>query len=108
MLLQDEFPEYGLLSPLKLGGTVVTMHLYVEDVEGTFAQAVAAGAREIAPITLKFWGAKAGLLQDPFGHRWIVSAFVEDLSPDEILQRARTSPPEERLPISPAKRTIPD
>jgi PhnB protein len=99
LLLQDEFPEYHLLSPLSLGGASVTMRLNVSDAETTHRQALDAGAKEIAPVTLKFWGAKTGVLEDPFGHRWMVCSFIEDVDPGEILRRARSVPPEQRLPI---------
>jgi uncharacterized glyoxalase superfamily protein PhnB len=86
--VNDEFPEQGVLSPLGLPGTAVTLHLYVEDVDGFFARAVAAGAEVLMPVTDAFWGDRYGMLRDPFGHRWSVASRIEDLSPNELQRRA--------------------
>lgn len=74
-------------SPQQLGGTPVSLMLYVPDVDSTFAQAVAAGATELRPVVDQFYGDRAGTLQDPFGHVWTIGTHLEDLSEDEIMAR---------------------
>jgi uncharacterized glyoxalase superfamily protein PhnB len=86
--VNDEFPDHGVLSPLGLGGSPVTLHLYVEDVDAFFARAVAAGAQVLMPVADAFWGDRYGILQDPFGHRWSVASRIEDLSPADLKLRA--------------------
>ena len=86
--LNDEFPQHGVLSPLGLNGTAVTLHLYVEDVDAVFQRAIAAGATEVMPVGDYFWGDRYGMLKDPFGHSWSVASRIEDLSPNELKQRA--------------------
>src|SRR5271156_5583841 len=67
--LHDEFPEYGLLAPTSLGGTPISLNLYVADVDQTYARVIAAGAEVVTPPADHFWGARSGALRDPFGHR---------------------------------------
>jgi uncharacterized glyoxalase superfamily protein PhnB len=86
--LNDEFPQHGVLSPLGLDGTAVTLHLYVEDVDAVFQRAIAAGATEVMPVGDYFWGDRYGMLKDPYGHSWSVASRIEDLSPEELKQRA--------------------
>ena len=83
----DEFPG-AAWSPQSLGGTSVTLHLYVEDVDALFARAVAGGAEVILPVADQFWGDRYGMLRDPFGHRWSIASRVEDLSPKQLQARA--------------------
>jgi uncharacterized glyoxalase superfamily protein PhnB len=83
----DEF-QGSMISPLRLGGTPVTLHLYVEDVDGLFDRAVAAGASVIMPVGDQFWGDRYGMLSDPFGHRWSIASRIEDLSPRALQNRA--------------------
>jgi PhnB protein len=83
----DEFPG-AAWSPVSLGGTSVTLHLYVEDVDGLFERAVAGGAEVILPVSDQFWGDRYGMLRDPFGHRWSIASRVEDLSPKQLQARA--------------------
>lgn len=73
LMLADEFPEMGLVGPLRRGGTSVSLVLYVPDVDATFARAVALGATAERPPADEFYGSRAGWLVDPFGHRWSVS-----------------------------------
>ncbi len=87
-LLHDEFPERDLLSPKGYGGTAVTLHLYVGDVDTVFASAVAAGAEVLIPLEDCFWGDRYGILKDPFGHKWSVATRLKDLSPKELRDRA--------------------
>lgn len=84
----DEFPDMAF-SPTSLGGSSVTLHLYVEDVDALFNRAVAAGATELMPVQDCFWGDRYGMLQDPFGHRWSIASRLEDLSPKQLQDRAR-------------------
>jgi PhnB protein len=84
LMLSDECPEMGGFSPKHLGGSPVTIHFSVDDADAVFARAVAAGAKAVMPVTEMFWGARYGLLQDPFGHFWSVATQVRDLTPEEI------------------------
>ena len=85
--IAEEMEEWGNPSPQALGGSPVPISLYVEDVDALAAQAVAAGARVIFPITDQFYGDRGGRLADPFGHVWIVSTHKEDVSPEELQRR---------------------
>ena len=87
IMLADEFPEYGNRSPQSLGGTPVTVALFVEDVDALANQAAAAGAKVIMPVQDQFYGERSGRLADPFGHVWIVSTHIEDVTPEEIRRR---------------------
>ena len=87
VMLADEFPEMGFLSPQTVGGSPVTLHLYVEDVDATVPNAVAEGAKLTRPVEDQFYGDRGGQLQDPFGHKWYVSTHKEDVSPEEIKKR---------------------
>jgi PhnB protein len=88
VMLADEFPEMGFLSPLSVGGSPVMMHLYVEDVGSTANKAVAAGAKVTKPVADQFYGDRSGQIQDLFGHNWYVSTHKEDVSPEEIKERS--------------------
>ncbi|QEA40917.1 VOC family protein [Pistricoccus aurantiacus] len=89
LMLVDENPDWGMSSPLSLKGSPVTVHLYVEDVDATVAQAVAAGARVAMPVEDMFWGDRYGKLVDPFGHEWSVATHIRDLSSQEIETAAK-------------------
>jgi PhnB protein len=84
----DEFPD-SMLAPSTLGGTTVTMHLYVRDVDALFTRAVEAGATVVMPVADQFWGDRYGILRDPFGHRWSMASRIEDLSPKKLQDRAK-------------------
>jgi PhnB protein len=88
VMLADEFPEMGVRSAKTIGGTPVTLSLYVEDVDSVFDRAVKAGAKSLRPVENQFYGDRTGQFEDPFGHRWSVSTHVEDVSPDEMAKRA--------------------
>jgi len=77
----------GARSPKSLGGTPVSLFLYVRDVDAAFAKAIAAGATEKAPLMDMFWGDRWGLVTDPFGHEWQLATHVEDVAPQEIERR---------------------
>jgi uncharacterized glyoxalase superfamily protein PhnB len=89
VMLVDEMPEHGALGPKSLKGSPVAIHLYVEDADATAAQAVAAGAKAIMPVTDMFWGDRYGQLEDPFGHRWSIATHVRDVTPVEMQQVMR-------------------
>ncbi len=87
LMLNDEFPEWKVQSPLSLGGTAVTIHMYVADVDAAFNRAVAAGATATMPVMDAFWGDRYGQLVDPFGHKWSLATHKEDLSLEEVKKR---------------------
>ena len=87
IMLAGEFPEYGHVSPQTLGGTPVRIHLSVEDVDAVVTRAVAAGAKQPTPVANQFYGERSGRLEDPFGHLWLVSTHIEDVSPEEMQRR---------------------
>lgn len=89
LMLNDEIPEMGARGPKSLGGTPVTIHLYVTDADKVYNQAVAAGAKPIMPLADQFWGDRYGIVEDPFGHRWSIATHVEDLTHDEIARRGQ-------------------
>ena len=88
IFLNDEYPDMGAVSPLALNGSAVTIHLYVEDVDALWKQALRAGARETMPLADAFWGDRYGRLVDPYGHHWSIASHVEDLTPEEMSKRA--------------------
>jgi PhnB protein len=87
IMLADEFPEYGGKAPETLGGSPVSIHLYVEDVDAFFKKALAAGAKELKPVMDQFYGDRSGQLEDPFGHLWWVATHKEDIAPEEMQKR---------------------
>jgi PhnB protein len=88
IMMADEFPEYGGKAPQTLGGSPVSIYLYVEDVDAFFKKALAAGAKERKPVMDQFYGDRSGQLEDPFGHLWWVATHKEDVAPEEIQKRA--------------------
>jgi PhnB protein len=91
IMLTDEFPEMKCLSPQSIGGSPVSMFLYVEDVDTIFNKAVSAGSRVLDPVKDQFWGDRLGRLEDPFGHVWSISTHKEDLSPAELKKAAESA-----------------
>ena len=90
LYLADEFPgPGGSHSPAALKGSPVTLHIYVSDVDALFHRAVAAGAKVTMPLADQFWGDRYGQLEDPFGHRWSLGTRKEDLTREEVDQRAK-------------------
>jgi PhnB protein len=84
LMLNDEMPEYGVVSPLSTNGTAVTIHIYTEEVDKAFNRAVSAGAQVKMPLQDQFWGDRYGVVTDPYGHKWSLAAHVKDLSPEEM------------------------
>jgi PhnB protein len=106
LMLNDEMPEYGALSPLANGGSGVTIHIYTDDVDDIYTddvddaynRAVSAGARVKMPLMDQFWGDRYGVVTDPYGHSWSMATHVKDMSPGEMQQAqdeafARMPPP---------------
>jgi PhnB protein len=90
IMLADEFPDMNVRGPKAIGGTPVTVMVYVEDVDQAFDRAIKGGAKEIRPVMDQFYGDRSGEFEDPFGHRWNVATHVEDVPPDEMAKRAAT------------------
>lgn len=87
LMLADEFPQMGAVSPKTLGGTPVGFCIYVENVDSRFQQAIDAGAKVDRPLANQFYGDRTGTLIDPFGHKWTIATHVEDVSPEEMQRR---------------------
>jgi PhnB protein len=92
IMLADEFADMGARSPKSIGGSPVTIHVYVEDVDATVALAVNAGATVTRPVEDKFYGDRGGEFLDPYGHRWSIASHIEDLSPEEMQLRMGEMP----------------
>jgi PhnB protein len=88
IMLADEFPDMGQRSPKAIGGSPVTISVYVEDVDAVFERALQEGATSLRAVETQFYGDRAGQFEDPFGHRWSVATHVEDISPEEMAKRA--------------------
>jgi PhnB protein len=88
VMLADEHPEVNARSPKTIGGTPVSLHVYVKDVDAVARQAAGAGARITRPVQDQFYGDRSGTLEDPFGHQWHISTHIEDVSPAELRRRA--------------------
>jgi PhnB protein len=88
VMLADEFPEMGHRSPRALGGSPVSLVLYVEQVDEVWKRALEAGAKQIRPLEDQFYGDRMGTLEDPFGHIWSLATHIEDVSPEEMARRS--------------------
>ena len=89
IMLSDEFPEMGALSPETLGGSPIQIVIEVEDADAIFQQALEHGAEELQAVIDRFYGKRAGQLKDPFGHHWTISMHIEDVTPEELHRRAQ-------------------
>ena len=87
VMLADENPQNGVMSPQTIGGYSVGLHVYVENVDAVIQKAVESGAKLLRPIKNQFYGDRSGSLLDPFGHMWSVATHVEDVSPEEMRKR---------------------
>jgi PhnB protein len=87
VMLADESPDMGFLGPQSRGGTTVQLHLYVRDVDATCDKAVAAGGKLTRPLEDKFYGDRAGTIEDPYGHVWYVATHKEEVPPKELRRR---------------------
>jgi PhnB protein len=90
VMLADEHPDYGAHSPETIGGSSVSLLLYVQDVDALFAQALHAGATEVRPVKDQFYGDRAGTVQDPYGHKWSIATHIEDVPQAEVERRFRS------------------
>jgi uncharacterized glyoxalase superfamily protein PhnB len=88
IMLGDEMPDQGAKSPKSYGGTPVGFFIYKDNVDSAWKQAVDAGGKPVVPLADQFWGDRTGCLEDPFGHRWWLAQHIQDLTPDELRQRA--------------------
>ena len=88
-MLADENAQMGFKGPKALGGTPVSLMIYVDDVDSTFKQALEAGGVEMKPLQDQFYGDRSGTLTDPFGHVWTVATHKEDVSPEEMDKRLK-------------------
>jgi PhnB protein len=91
IMLADEHPDMGYRGPRSLGGSSVSILLYLEDVDEVFARAVKAGAKQLRAVANQFYGDRSGTLEDPFGHVWTVATHVEDVPPEELERRAEAA-----------------
>jgi PhnB protein len=88
IMLADEFPDMGARGPRSLGGSPVTLQLYVDNVDEVVGRAQASGAKLLREVTDQFYGDRNGQIEDPFGHKWSIATHVEDVDPDEMARRA--------------------
>jgi PhnB protein len=91
IMLADEHPSMGYRGPRSIGGSSVSILLYLEDVDAVFARAIKAGAKSQRPVMNQFYGDRSGTLEDPFGHVWTVATHVEDVPPAEMKRRAEAA-----------------
>ena len=96
VMIADEFPDHDAHAPKKFGGSPVSLHVYVENVDEVWKQALAAGATVKRPLDTQFYGDRLGTFLDPFGHTWHVSSHVEDVSMEELGRRAAAAAKEKK------------
>ena len=92
LMLNDEFPDWKVLGPQSLGGTAVTVHVYVQDADTAFQRALDAGCTVKMPLMDQMWGDRYGQVVDPFGHQWSIATHIEDPTPEEIQERMANMP----------------
>jgi PhnB protein len=88
VMLADEFPEAGVLSPLSVGGTSVVLNISTDDVDSLWQRALDAGAEVLHPLQDAFWGERHGQITDPYGHRWGLAQHIRDVPHDEVVRAA--------------------
>jgi PhnB protein len=91
VMLSDPLPQFSTRPPKELGGTSVSVFMYVEDVDAVVKRAVDAGATITMEVADQFWGDRFGSVQDPFGHLWSIATHVEDVPPEEMAERAKAA-----------------
>lgn len=89
MMISDEHPDMNIVSPETLGGTPMTLMIHVENADESMARATGAGATVLRPLADQFYGERSGQIADPFGHRWTISQHIEDVTPEEMEERAK-------------------
>jgi len=99
-MLNDEFPEFGNLSPLSSGGSGVAIQVYLENVDAAFERATSAGATVKMPLMDQFWGDRYGQITDPFGHTWSLATHIRDMSADEMRRAGEEAMSEMPMPKS--------
>jgi PhnB protein len=104
LMLNDEMPQYGALSPLSGGSSSITIHIYTQNVDAAFERATAAGAQVNMPLMDQFWGDRYGLVTDPYGHKWSLAAHIKNLSPEEM-DRAMNEAMEKMPPPAAERKT---
>ena len=87
IMISDEYPDFGALSPEAIGGSPVKMQIYVDHVDLVFQKALALGATELRPVKDQFFGDRSGMLLDPFGHSWTIATRGAEVSPSEMQKR---------------------
>jgi len=88
VMIADEVPDLGIVSPLTLGGTYGALHLTTSDVDALWQRALDAGAEVFHPLGDTFWGERFGQIIDPFGHRWGMATHLRDVPADEVARAA--------------------
>jgi len=88
VMIADEFPEYGVVSPLALGGTYGALTITTDDVDALWERALAADAQVHVPLQDAFWGERHGQILDPYGHRWGLAQHLRDVPDDELARQA--------------------
>lgn len=88
IMLADEYPDMGAVGPETIGGTPLSLMIYVEDVDGFTKKAIAEGLEVLRPVQDQFYGDRSGQFKDPFGHKWVFGTRIENLTPEEIQKRA--------------------
>jgi uncharacterized glyoxalase superfamily protein PhnB len=91
LMLNDEFPDMGCRGPQSIGGTAVTLHLYVQDADKAFERATKAGAKVTMPLLDQFWGDRYGIVTDPFGHMWSIASHIKDLTDAQVAEAAKAA-----------------
>lgn len=91
IMLADEHPAIGVVSPETLGGTPVQLMIYVDDVDAFTEKAIAEGLQVLRPLKNQFYGDRSGQFKDPFGHVWAFATHIEDVSPEEMNERAKAA-----------------
>ena len=91
VMLSDPFPQASTKPPKELGGTSMSVFMYVEDVDAAVKEAVDAGATVLMEVADQFWGDRFGTIQDPFGHTWSIATHVEDVTSEEMAERAKAA-----------------
>ena len=91
IMLADEMPDMGVLGPKSVGGSPISLTMYVEDVDSLFDSAITAGSKSKQPVADQFYGDRTGQFEDPFGHIWTLMTHVEDVPPAEIAVRAEAA-----------------
>jgi uncharacterized glyoxalase superfamily protein PhnB len=84
IMMSDEYPEFGSVSPETVGNSSMGLHIYIDNVDAAFDRAVKAGAKVEMPVADQFWGDRYGRLKDPFGHKWSIATHTKDMSMDEM------------------------